>query len=162
MRASAWARAVIRCPTSPASTASTRSWTHAHQDHTGALPLVAQAFPNVPVYATAPTVALLGVMLNDALRLQGLRAEAEGEVPLYGPEAVHALLARMQAVPLLEPVPLAGDAVTAQFFPAGHILGAASIGISGPEGKLLMSGDFAIGDQLTVPGMLTLRLEGGG
>lgn len=133
--------------------------THAHQDHTGALPVVAQAFPQAPIYATAPTIALLRVMLNDALRLTTARAEADGDVPLYGPEAVHAALARLQAVPLLDPIPLDGEHLTAEFFPAGHILGAASVGLTGPEGKLLMSGDFAVGNQLTVPGMLAPRFE---
>ena len=32
--------------------------THAHTDHTGALPLVLEQYPDVPVYATAPTIAL--------------------------------------------------------------------------------------------------------
>jgi len=29
--------------------------THAHTDHTGALELVVERFPDIPVYATAPT-----------------------------------------------------------------------------------------------------------
>ena len=32
--------------------------THAHMDHSGALPVFHQHFPHVPVYATAPTCAL--------------------------------------------------------------------------------------------------------
>jgi predicted metal-dependent RNase len=32
--------------------------THAHTDHTGALELVLERYPDVPVYATAPTLAL--------------------------------------------------------------------------------------------------------
>jgi predicted metal-dependent RNase len=32
--------------------------THAHTDHTGALELVMERYPDVPVYATAPTLAL--------------------------------------------------------------------------------------------------------
>ncbi len=133
--------------------------THAHLDHVGALPIVHGAFPEVPVFATAPTAAILRVMLGDALRIMEQKAEAEGEVPLYTPEAVGTLLARLQKVPLLDAIPLGDGAVTAQFFPAGHILGAASIGISGPEGKVLFSGDFSVTDQLTVPGMMAPRFE---
>jgi ribonuclease J len=41
-------------------------YTHGHEDHTGAVAHVIAAFPNVPIYATPLTAALLTVKLRDA------------------------------------------------------------------------------------------------
>src|SRR5579864_7587465 len=43
--------------------------THAHADHIGALPLVHQAFPTVPIYTSRGTALLMEVMLADAVRV---------------------------------------------------------------------------------------------
>ena len=77
--------------------------THAHLDHTGALPLVHGAFPAARVWMTEPTLALLRILLLDAVRVMAARSEQEGEIPLYPPAAVEALLAQAHGVRLLEP-----------------------------------------------------------
>lgn len=41
-------------------------YTHGHEDHTGAVAHVAEAFPGVPIWATPLTAALLSVKLRDA------------------------------------------------------------------------------------------------
>lgn len=41
-------------------------YTHGHEDHTGAIAHVVEAFPGIPVYATPLTSALLQVKLRDA------------------------------------------------------------------------------------------------
>lgn len=127
--------------------------THAHLDHTGALPLVHQAFPKTPIYATAPTVQLMQVLLADALRIMTIKAEQEAEIPLYDPVTVGQMFTRVVPVNFGQgPVQLT-PGISAEFFPAGHILGAALVGIRGPEGSLLVSGDFSRSDQRTVAGM---------
>src|SRR5215469_9764209 len=47
--------------------------THAHADHIGSLPLVHEAFPTAPIYATRATTLLLDVMLADALTIMSRR-----------------------------------------------------------------------------------------
>lgn len=139
--------------------------THAHLDHSGALPLVHGAFPSAPVWMTAPTLDLVRVLLLDALKIMESRADREDEIPLYPLAAVEALLARVTPVAPLEPVALfSGGAghpekgeVQVTFFPAGHVLGAASVGIETPEGRVLVTGDVSLTDQLTVPGMARPR-----
>ncbi len=132
--------------------------THAHMDHSGALPVLHQHFPGVPVYATAPTRGLVEVLLRDSINIMRARAESEQELPLYSQPAVESLLEKMIPVPFGSPMEIGRTGVTATWFPAGHILGASSIGIEGVEQgrsiRVLFSGDIAVADQLTVPGML--------
>ena len=132
--------------------------THAHLDHTGALPLVHGAFPRAPVLMTPPTLGLLRILLLDALKIMEQQSEKEGEIPLYPLPAVESLLAKTTAVPFLDPVIVGADSAGAgglrvTFFPAGHVLGAAAVGLETAEGNLLVTGDVSVTDQLTVPGM---------
>lgn len=133
--------------------------THAHLDHSGALPIVSAAYPRAPVIATPPTLSLLRVLLLDAIKVMEQKADLEEEVPLYPLPAVEALLARVEAAPFLEPVELCGGAFRVTFFPAGHVLGAAAVGIETPEGTALVTGDVSLTDQLTVPGMRAPRVR---
>ena len=133
--------------------------THAHLDHSGALPLVHGAFPAAPVWMTGPTLGLLHILLLDAIRVMESKSEQEGEIPLYPLPAVEALLGASHAAPMLEPVPLCGGEVRATFFPAGHVLGAAAVGLETAEGNVLVTGDISITDQLTVPGMARPRFS---
>jgi uncharacterized protein len=132
--------------------------THAHMDHSGALPVLHQHFPSVPVYATAPTRGLVEVLLRDSINIMRARAESEQELPLYSQPAVESLLEKMIPMPFGSPMEIGRSGVTATWFPAGHILGASSIGVEGVEQgrsiRVLFSGDIAVADQLTVPGML--------
>ena len=132
--------------------------THAHMDHSGALPVLHQHFPSVPVYCTAATRGLVEVLHRDSLNIMRSRAESERELPLYARGAVESLLEQMIPVPFGAPTPLGRGGLVATWLPAGHILGAASVGIEGTEGgrnvRVLFSGDISVTDQLTVPGML--------
>lgn len=132
--------------------------THAHMDHSGALPVLHQHFPAVPIYTTAATRGLVEVLLRDSINIMRSKAESEQELPLYSPAAVESLLEKMTPIPFGSPLELGRSGVTATWVPAGHILGAASVGIEGVEQgrsiRVLFSGDIAVGDQLTVPGML--------
>jgi len=125
--------------------------THAHTDHTGALELVTDRYPDVPVYATAPTIALIRVLHQDARRIMQSRLDEEGELPLFDDVSVQRLMAALVPVPFLSRVPL-GEGVSVTFFPAGHIAGAAMLGLESSEGNLLITGDFSISPQRTVDG----------
>jgi Cft2 family RNA processing exonuclease len=125
--------------------------THAHTDHTGALELVLERYPEVAVYATAPTLALTRVLHQDSRRIMQNRLDAEGELPLFDDVAVQRLMAAMVPVPFKTRLALA-DGLAATFFPAGHIAGAAMIGLESAEGRLLISGDISISPQRTVDG----------
>ena len=125
--------------------------THAHTDHTGALELVAGRFPDVPVYATAPTIALTRVLHQDARRIMQSRLDEEGELPLFDDVAVQRLMSAFVPVPFKARLPL-GEGLVVTFFPAGHIVGAAMLGLESDEGNVLITGDLSISPQRTVDG----------
>lgn len=127
--------------------------THAHTDHIGALPLVHLAYPKVPFLTTAPSLALMRILLQDALKIMELRWGRERELPLYPEHAVEGLLSRVQTVTPCEAVALLDSQVKATWTPSGHVLGACSILLDTPDGRLLFTGDYSIDRQRTVEGM---------
>jgi len=124
--------------------------THAHSDHTGGLPVVHDSFPCVPIHMTPPTLDLITILYRDALKIMA-SDERENEIPIYGEEQVTRMLDMVRTVPLDSQ--LTFDEVTISFLPASHILGAAMIHFSSPEGSVLFTGDYSVSPQLTVPGL---------
>ena len=127
--------------------------THAHADHIGAVPLVHQRFPHVPIYTSLATIRLMEVMLTDALKVMARRATAELEIPLYDEALVAATLRCLRPLPVgsAASVPeLPG--VTIHTSRAGHVAGAMMLGFDGPAGRLVVSGDVSVAPQRTVLG----------
>ena len=129
--------------------------THAHTDHTGALPALVSRLPaDVMGYCTLATKAITRVLLEDS-RDRANRDIQEGKQPLFTPEAIDKALdylGFMETVQWNTRVEIR-DGVTAQWIPAGHILGAAMILIEGGQERILMTGDVSVTDQKTIPGM---------
>ncbi|MGE5222950.1 MAG: MBL fold metallo-hydrolase, partial [Omnitrophica WOR_2 bacterium] len=125
--------------------------THAHTDHTGALELALQRYPDIRVYATAATIALTRVLHQDARRIMKTRLEEEGELPLFDDVAANRLMSAFEPVPFQTRM-LLSEELAATFYPAGHIAGAAMIGLESDEGQVLFSGDISISPQRTVSG----------
>jgi len=130
--------------------------THAHIDHTGALPLLARDGFRGPVHCTPATRDLAHLLLPDSGKLQeeearyanerGYSKHAPAAKPLYTEaDAVAALrlLTPLRYGERREIRP--GLAVT--FHRAGHILGSATVemelaGTGGPARRILFSGDL--------------------
>jgi metallo-beta-lactamase family protein len=129
--------------------------THAHLDHTGRVPLLVKRGFTGRIFATAATIDLAELVLQDSARLQIQEAKrinrrqafsAKGPVePLYGPEHVVPFRKMARAVQFREQVPVA-DGMTARWIEAGHMLGSASIELTVEEGGrsrlLVFSGDL--------------------
>lgn len=124
--------------------------THAHTDHTGALPVLAEAFPGVPIYATPPTIDLVMILVKDALKLMNL-PERESEIPLYTERQVDKLFDALTPQPAHTPLIINDLEIT--FSMASHILGAAMIHLRTPAGDVLFTGDYSVESQRTVPGL---------
>ena len=132
--------------------------THAHLDHSGLLPKLVKAGFTGPIYATAATRDLCGVMLRDAgdiqeheVRRLNRRNQRRGlpEVePIYTARDGEKTVKAFSKVKLNAPTEVL-PGLTATYWEAGHILGAASIEvrIAGPEAEtsILFSGDIGAG-----------------
>ena len=128
---------------------------HAHTDHVGAVLTAHTLFPDVPIYCTAETLEILRVsILHHTSESFVERREEQLGAPLppskiWDDEFDRAL----RVVPYGFDVPIDRmPGVTFRFIPAGHILGAASIGLMIGDRKILYTGDFCLSDQATVPG----------
>lgn len=125
---------------------------HAHVDHSGALPLLVRRGFRGEVHCTAATQSLLGVMLPDSARLHEEEAAFANRhgyskhrpaLPLYTTEDAAATLALVCPHAYGERVRL-GDDVSVVFRRAGHILGSATVDVHlGRVGRrVVFSGDL--------------------
>jgi len=127
--------------------------THAHADHIGALPLVHERFPHVPIYTSVATIRLMEVMLADALKVMSRRATEELEIPLYDEALVGGTLRALRALPIGGITSVAElPHVTIHTSRAGHVAGALMLGFETPVGRLVVSGDVSVAPQRTVLG----------
>lgn len=138
--------------------------THAHIDHSGLLPKLVKAGYHGPIFATRATRDLCEVMLADAAGIQESevrhlnRRNAQRGLrpvdPIYTTQDVDPTLRLFERVKFEEPAQVA-EGVRATWWPAGHLLGAASIQVQIGEGdealNLLFSGDVGSGRQPFLP-----------
>lgn len=124
---------------------------HAHLDHSGSIPKLAELFRDIPIYMTKPTKDIATVLLLDSARLM---EGSEKELPSYNPRDVDNVLTNNVRVEDFDRVfePVSDKPIKVKFIRAGHILGAAMVYIETPEGNILYTGDFMTKPQLTVPG----------
>lgn len=111
---------------------------HAHIDHSGALPVLCKQGYNGAIYATPATRDLCAVMLEDAAMIQASdaryfnraleRGTASGEPaePLYDTRDVARALAQMISLPYHRKLRIARG-VWLTFLDAGHVLGSAIV-----------------------------------
>lgn len=126
---------------------------HAHVDHSGALPLLVRRGFRGEVHCTEATGALLGVLLLDAAHLQEEEAEFANRhrtsrhspaLPLFTTVDAQAALGRIIVHPYGTPF-TAAHGIAAEFDRAGHILGAAIVRVryGGTKARtLVFSGDL--------------------
>ncbi len=130
---------------------------HAHLDHSGALPLLVRNGFRGSVHATPSTIALCGLLLPDSGHLQEEDANYANRhksskhvpaLPLYTEEDARHALRQLRPLEFDHPVEIAG--MTVRLRPAGHILGAASVELRTAKGSLFLSGDVGRPDDLVM------------
>ncbi len=130
---------------------------HAHIDHSGALPLLVKQGYEGPIYTTPATRDLCAVMLEDAAMIQAAdaryinksidrdHAQMEHVEPLYTPEDVVRVLQQVIAVPYHRTMTIA-PGVSITFHDAGHVLGSAVTAIdvddAGKRKRIVFTGDL--------------------
>lgn len=130
---------------------------HAHIDHSGALPMLHKGGFQGRVFTTPATRDLCAAMLEDAAMIQEqdarylkrLRDRGEGDPeadpePLYEMRHVRGILRQMISVPYHLATPIA-PGVQVTFFDAGHVLGSAVVVLDiedEPDRRLVFTGDL--------------------
>ena len=121
--------------------------THAHTDHTGALPELEKLLPpGVKIFCTAPTKYITQVLLKDVVK----RSKPDEKDCIEA--RVSKALCRMRLISFDEPISIC-EGVTATWIRAGHILGAGMIHIQGEKESVLITGDVSAVKQSTILGM---------
>jgi metallo-beta-lactamase family protein len=130
---------------------------HAHIDHSGALPSLVKNGFDGPIYATNATRDLCAAMLMDAAMIQQSDAkfinkliekgesDMEPVEPLYDEKDVLRVLNQMVSVPYRRTLPVA-PGVQVTFLDAGHVLGSAisclDVEERGKTRRLVFTGDL--------------------
>ncbi|HEU4686261.1 MAG TPA: MBL fold metallo-hydrolase [Nitrospira sp.] len=128
---------------------------HAHIDHSGALPVLPRYGFSGDVYATRATADLAAIMLEDSARVQESDCQyvnkKEGRRgkdrirPFYDADEVRKVVRRFNGIRYGDRVKIA-PRVTATFHDAGHILGSAAIRLKytarGNTTTVVFSGDL--------------------
>jgi Cft2 family RNA processing exonuclease len=120
---------------------------HAHTDHSGALPVLAEYFPHTPIFTTPPTIDLTTILLNDSLKLMN-GPDRECDIPLYSGKQVERVIENF--VPLRHYTSQSIGDCSCSLYPAGHILGASMVHLTTPNGHVLITGDYSCSAQRTV------------
>lgn len=128
--------------------------THAHLDHSGALPLLVKQGYHGPIYATASTIALCEIMLLDSAKLQEEEASFANRhhttghqpaLPLYDTSDAKKTLRLFKTLNTNRSLKVTEN-ITVRFRSAGHILGASSAEITAEGKTVLFSGDLGRSD----------------
>ncbi len=123
---------------------------HAHLDHCGYLPALADQGFSGPVLATARTAELAALVLRDSAKLQEEDAEYAAAAgfskharprPLYTTEDVESLLPLFRTVAFGERTTVV-EGIDVVLQPAGHILGSSSVLVDLGGTRVVFSGDL--------------------
>lgn len=123
---------------------------HAHLDHVGFLPRLVRDGFDGPVYATRSTAELAAIVLRDSARLQEEEADYANRkgyskhhpaLPLYTSSDADRAIGLFRETDFDTAVWLGPD-IELRLSHAGHILGAASVTLTVPEGTATFSGDL--------------------
>ncbi|MBI2395379.1 MAG: MBL fold metallo-hydrolase [Deltaproteobacteria bacterium] len=108
--------------------------THGHLDHVGSLPVLLDHGWDRPIFATAPTLEITAISLEDSLEM----ADASNKQVR---DTLQRFRKLAKAVPYDTEIE-ASSRVKLAFREAGHILGSASVEIHSPKSRVILSGDL--------------------
>ena len=123
--------------------------THAHFDHTGRLPELIKLGYRGPIYMTAPTKALVEIILDDALKIMAENAERCGDPTPYSADHKQLAMSLMQGLGYHTEFE-AAPGIKVMFHDAGHILGSSFVSLdledslteTGKPKRIIFSGDI--------------------
>src|SRR6266487_1157367 len=130
---------------------------HAHQDHIGTLPVVMRRFPSARVFMTEATADIGNVLLHNSVNVMTRQREEIGErsYPLFTHGETDKASKRWRWCPVRQRISIAGErapqrernALTFEFFDAGHVLGSTGILVRAENQTVFYTGDVNFDDQ---------------
>ena len=133
---------------------------HAHQDHIGTLPVLMRRFPTARIFMTEATAEIGKVLLHNSVNVMTRQREEIGRAvaglyPLFTHRETDRASERWRWCPLRQRISIAGerapqrekDALTFEFFDAGHVLGSSGIVLRADGQTVFYTGDVNFDDQ---------------
>jgi Cft2 family RNA processing exonuclease len=133
---------------------------HAHQDHIGTLPVLMRRFPSARIFMTEATAEIGNVLLHNSVNVMTRQREeigrtGAGSYPLFTHRETDRASDRWRWCPLRQRMSIAGerapqpekDALTFEFFDAGHVLGSNGILLRAEGKTVFYTGDVNFDDQ---------------
>ncbi len=134
--------------------------THAHQDHVGSLPYLTRREPQAKVLMTQGTKRVADVMLHNSVNVMTRQKEEHNiqAYPLFTHRGVELSREAWQPCALRHTYDVTGERcsdsedTTIEFYPAGHILGAAGVMIRSEGKSVFYTGDVNFENQTLIRG----------
>jgi Cft2 family RNA processing exonuclease len=130
---------------------------HSHQDHIGTLPVLMRRQPGARVFMTETTAEIGNALLHNSVNVMTRQREELATMlyPLFTHGETDRATDLWQACRLRQAYTLSGeranplqaDALTFEFFDAGHVLGSAGILLRAEGRRIFYSGDVNFDDQ---------------
>jgi Cft2 family RNA processing exonuclease len=130
---------------------------HAHQDHIGTLPVAMRHFPGARVFMTEATAEIGSVLLHNSVNVMTRQREEIGErsYPLFTHRETDRASEHWRWCPVRQRFSIAGErapqrernALTFEFFDAGHVLGSTGISLRAENQTVFYTGDVNFDDQ---------------
>ena len=130
---------------------------HAHQDHIGTLPVLMQRQPNARVFMTDATAAIGDALLHNSVNVMTRQREEIGAVlyPLFTHRGVDRAADMWRSCPMRQRISISGertpphgtDALSFEFYDAGHVLGSAGVLLRADGRSIFYTGDVNFDDQ---------------
>jgi Cft2 family RNA processing exonuclease len=130
---------------------------HGHQDHIGTLPVLMRRQPAARIFMTETTAEIGSVLLHNSVNVMARQREEIGATsyPLFTHRETDRAANLWHWCPLGQPMLISGerapqretDALTFEFFYAGHVLGSAGILLRAEGRTIFYTGDVNFDDQ---------------
>jgi len=130
---------------------------HAHQDHIGTLPVAMRRIPRARVFMTEATAEIGNVLLHNSVNVMTRQREEIGETsyPFFTHRETDRASERWRWCPVRQRISIAGErapqrernALTFEFFDAGHVLGSSGIFLRADGQTVFYTGDVNFDDQ---------------
>ncbi|MEM7012142.1 MAG: MBL fold metallo-hydrolase [Verrucomicrobiota bacterium] len=124
--------------------------THAHLDHSGALPVMAREHPNARIFMSEATRELVDAMLHNSVNVMSSKREELGviEYPFYTHRELDKIFPRFEFPRMGKSFyPSDHEDVRCEFYDAGHILGAVATHFEWNGQTVLYTGDIHFENQ---------------